>query len=168
MAPEIVDFHRTTTKGNPMKPLYKSLLIACAVFSFSSLSNAQERDHAKHAEHAFGRHTPEQIEAQREKRLAALHDKLNLRGTQETAWAEFVAATVPPAHPDFEARRAELANLNAPDRAQKMLDQLKLHEANLTKHVQALKTFYAQLSMEQQKIFDESFKAFMQHRLHHR
>ncbi len=150
-----------------MNTLYKSLLIACAALSFSGLASAQEHGPAGHAERAFGKHSPEQFQAQREKRLAALHDKLNLRGTQETAWTEFVAATVPPARPDHEAQRAEFANLNAPERAQKMLDQLKLHEASMTKHVQALKTFYAQLSMEQQKIFDESFKALMQHRLHH-
>lgn len=158
-----------------MNAIRKTITIACAMLSLglassSNMAYAADQQgiggHAGHAAHGgFGPHraSPEQLQAHRAKRLAALHDKLNLRSDQEAAWNEFVAATTPPARPNLAERRAEFADLNAPERAQKMLDQMKLREATMSKHVEALKTFYAQLSSEQQKTFDENFKR-MAHR----
>lgn len=161
-----------------MNAIRKTIIIACTTLSLglASSSNmayaADQQGASAHADHAgFAQHrkTPEQIQAFRAKRLAALHDKLNLRGDQEAAWSEFVAATTPPARPNIAERRAEFANLTAPERAQKMLDHMKLRESTMSKHVDALKTFYAQLSNEQQKTFDENFKRMAHKRgaMHH-
>ena len=84
-----------------------------------------------------------------------LHLALKLRPEQEAAWNTFQEshpfASGGPAHtspPDLEA-------LTAPERAEKMLEWQKQHQDAMSKHVVALKAFYAQLSPEQKKTFDE-------------
>ena len=97
---------------------------------------------------------PERMEKMREQHLAVLHDKLKLTAQQETAWKKF-AASQP--IPDKSARLdpAEMEKLNAPQRLEKGLEHMRAMEARLTEHLAALKEFYAALTPEQQKIFDE-------------
>lgn len=146
-----------------MNTIRKTLVIACATLGL--LGSVYANEEHGHGGHGFG--TPptlEQVQAHFAERLAKLHTKLNLQASQEAAWTTFSAAITPtslptpPAHAD---------NLTAPDRAQKMLDALKQHEAVATAHVAALKTFYAALSPEQQKTFDENFKMMRPHGPHH-
>lgn len=90
-----------------------------------------------------------------EKRQAALHDKLKLTAAQEPAWNAFIAASapkLPAARPD----RAALAQLSAPERAEKRHELHKQMLAHQETRLAALKTFYAQLTPEQQKTFDEA------------
>ncbi|PUE29597.1 hypothetical protein B9Z35_10435 [Limnohabitans sp. Jir61] len=94
-----------------------------------------------------------------EKRQAELKAKLHLAGAQEPAWMAFVQSMKVPAnrlvHPiDREA----LAKLSTPERMDKMN---ALHEVNLAtmqahvkQRTEATRTFYNQLSVEQQKVFD--------------
>ncbi|MDE2442508.1 MAG: Spy/CpxP family protein refolding chaperone, partial [Betaproteobacteria bacterium] len=49
----------------------------------------------------------------------------------------------------------EIAKLTAPERADKMLEIQKQHQEAMSKHVAAMKDFYAQLTPEQKKVFDE-------------
>lgn len=110
--------------------------------------------------HGYGMHGggmgmhPERMEKMREQHLAALHDKLKLTAQQETAWKKF-AASQP--IPDKSARLdpAEMEKLNAPQRLEKGLEHMRAMEARMTEHLAALKEFYAVLTPEQQKIFDE-------------
>lgn len=91
------------------------------------------------------------------KHQAALHDKLKITAAQEPAWNAFIAATapkLPAARPD----RAALAQLSAPERAEKRLEMHKQMLARQETRLAALKTFYAQLTPEQQKTFDEAAK----------
>jgi hypothetical protein len=91
------------------------------------------------------------------KHQAALHDKLKLTAAQEPAWSAFIAATapkLPAARPD----RAALAQLSAPERAEKRLEMHKQMLAQQETRLAALKTFYAQLTPEQQKTFDDATK----------
>jgi Spy/CpxP family protein refolding chaperone len=89
------------------------------------------------------------------KRQAALHDALKLTAAQEGAWTTFVNATkpgAPPARPD----RAELANLTAPQRIEQHLAFSRERTARMEQHLAAVKSFYAVLSPEQKKTFDEA------------
>nr|MBL8410105.1 Spy/CpxP family protein refolding chaperone [Dechloromonas sp.] len=83
-----------------------------------------------------------------------LHDALKLTPQQEPAWAKFQES-----HPFAgKANRpdpAEMAKLTAPERADKMLEFQKQHQDAMSKHVVAMKDFYAQLTPEQKKTFDE-------------
>jgi protein CpxP len=90
------------------------------------------------------------------KRHAELHDKLKLNANQETAWNAYIAKVKPadrPPHPD----RAELDKLSAPERMEKMLEFMKAGEKRLTEVLAATKEFYAVLTPEQQKIFNDEF-----------
>lgn len=95
-----------------------------------------------------------------EKHQAALHDKLKLSSAQEPAWKSFVDSVTPTAMPMPFDRKA-FEGLNAPARLEKMLDRLKEHEAKMQSHLAALKSLYAVLTPEQQKIMDEDIHHMM-------
>ena len=99
-------------------------------------------------------HMSERMEQWHEKHQAALHDKLKLSAKQETAWKKFTESQ-PIAGMMERPDPAELAKLNAPQRLEKGLERMKALEAKLTEHLSALKEFYAVLTPEQQKIFDQ-------------
>lgn len=94
-----------------------------------------------------------------EKRQADLKAKLHLTAAQEPAWNSFVQAMKPPAKPVAQSLdRDALAKLPTPERIEKMNAQ---HEANfaamqtqMKQRGEAAKQFYAQLTAEQQKVFD--------------
>jgi len=94
-----------------------------------------------------------------EKRQTELKAKLRLTATQEPAWNAFVQGMKMPAKPLMQPLdREALAKLNTPERMEKMSS---VHEANLAAmqaHVkqrsEATRTFYNQLTAEQQKVFD--------------
>jgi len=83
-----------------------------------------------------------------------LHAALKLMPDQEGAWKKLM---------DSEPARAKVApgksedwsKLTTPERADKMLERMKEHQAQQTEHVAALKEFYAVLTPEQKKTFDE-------------
>lgn len=83
-----------------------------------------------------------------------LHDALKLTPQQEAAWSKFQES-----HPFAgSAKRpdpVDMAKLTAPERAEKMLELQKQHQDAMGKHVVAMKDFYAQLTPEQKKTFDE-------------
>jgi len=83
-----------------------------------------------------------------------LHDALKLTPQQEPAWAKFQESQ-PFASMANRPDPAEMAKLTAPERADKMLERQKLHQEAMSKHVVAMKDFYAQLTPEQKKTFDE-------------
>ena len=95
--------------------------------------------------------------------LAALHDKLKLTAQQETAWKKF-AAQQPMLDKADRPDPAEMAKLNAPQRLEKGLEHMRAMEAKMTEHLAALKEFYAVLTPEQQKIFDEQMPRFGERR----
>lgn len=90
----------------------------------------------------------------REKRQAALHDKLNLSTEQETAWKTYIEkmqAALPQNRPD----REEMRKLSTPERMDRMLAMMKEGEKHMEARVAAIKEFYAVLTPEQRKLFDE-------------
>ncbi|WP_034293585.1 Spy/CpxP family protein refolding chaperone [Herbaspirillum sp. RV1423] len=121
-----------------------------------------------------GRHapTPEQIakfEQYRAKRLAALHDKLKITAAQEAGWKTFLDKTAPqrPATPPARPSKDEWDKLTAPERMERHLDMMKTMEAHMTDRIAATKEFYAVLSPEQQKVFDQEFHKMEERRFKH-
>lgn len=99
-----------------------------------------------------------------------LHATLKLTPEQEGAWKKLM---------DSEPHRAKVApgksedwsKLTTPERADKMLERMKEHQAQQTEHVAALKEFYAVLTPEQKKTFDDFHAAphaAMRGKPHHR
>lgn len=91
-----------------------------------------------------------------EKRQAQLHDKLKLTAEQEAAWKTFSEKMKPSGardRPDLSG----MESLHAPERMEKMLAVMKERESQMAGRVAAVKAFYAVLTPEQQKLFDEQF-----------
>lgn len=104
--------------------------------------------------------SPEQMAAFHAKRIAHMHDTLMITPAQETAWNRFVASMQPAPHPkadraDGKGERAAMAHLTAPQRMARMIEMQKQRTAALEQRQGALSSFYAVLSPEQKKVFDE-------------
>lgn len=151
-----------------MKSLKNKFFIAAAVAGLGLTSGlyaqnmpAGDAHAAAPMEHAK---MAEKMQDRMAKHRAEIHDKLKLSAAQEPAWKTFVEATTPgirPAAPD----RKEMEKLNTPERMEKMLERFKEHQSKMEQHLAALKTFYAVLTPEQQRIFDDSHRRMQQHML---
>lgn len=108
----------------------------------------------------------------RAKRLAGLKDKLQLKPEQETAWQAFNSAMPgkgPMGRTDRQALREEFAKLSTPQRLDMMLARADERRDRMVRRAEAVKQFYAQLSPEQQKVFDAEARPFREGRQgHHR
>jgi Spy/CpxP family protein refolding chaperone len=95
-----------------------------------------------------------------EERLTKLHDELKLSPDQAAAWETFAtqakerAAQARADRPDPET----WAKLSAPERLDQIAATMKERQADLEAMAQSLRTFYAVLTPEQQKIVDEHFR----------
>ncbi|MDM5176262.1 Spy/CpxP family protein refolding chaperone [Massilia sp. DJPM01] len=134
-----------------------SLVIGFAVLGMGGAAvavHAQESGHPKAA--SVERHHGERANwgAHMAARQARLHDQLKLSAAQEPAWAAFTAASKPGQRP-ARGERGQWASLTAPERMEKQLDMAKQHVAAMETRLAALNTFYAALTPEQKKVFDE-------------
>lgn len=87
-----------------------------------------------------------------------LHAALKLMPEQEGAWKKLMDSE-PPMAKVAPGISEDWSKLTTPERADKMLERMKEHQAQQTVHVAALKEFYAQLTPEQKKTFDEFHSA---------
>jgi Spy/CpxP family protein refolding chaperone len=114
--------------------------------------------------------TPQAREARHVQHLAALKEKLKLAPRQEAAWNAFAATMQPgmrPAVADRQAMRAEFGKLGTVERMDRMAAMAEARHAHMTERAAAFKAFYAQLTPEQQKVFDAEAIPQFQHRGHH-
>jgi len=109
----------------------------------------------------MGKMDPARMQAMMEKRDALLKAQLKLTPAQEGAWKAFVDAknpTAPPADLQQRPDPIEMAKLTTPERLDKMKalheERVKIMTAAMAKHEEAIRTFYAALTPEQQKVFD--------------
>lgn len=106
-------------------------------------------------------HMRERMAQSHAKHLGELKTKLKLDASQETAWKTFADSMQPPAqrmHPD----RAALAKLSTPERIDQMQALHAQRDAEMKKHGEATKLFYAGLNAEQKKTFDAETARHMQ------
>ncbi len=111
-----------------------------------------ERHHGDRAAHMAKRQAERQ--AHMAERQARLHAQLKLTAEQEPAWAAWNAASKPGERP-ARGERGQWASKSAPERMEQQLDMAKQHVASMETRLAALNTFYATLSPEQKKVFDE-------------
>lgn len=157
-----------------MQPFFKSLLVTGLIATAGFASYAQTTDkptpHHPTEQSAgageqggrmgmMGKMDPEKRKAMMAKHVEALKAKLKITAAQEGAWTTFTAAMQPPEKMDHKRPdRAEMDKLTTPERIDKMRELRKQHmgdmQATMDKRDDAIKTFYAVLSPEQQKIFD--------------
>ena len=102
---------------------------------------------------------PARMQERMAQRQAHLKQKLGITTAQEGAWAGWTAAIQPPAdwkRPD----RAEFERLTTPERIDRMRALRTGRMARMDQRAEATKTFYAALSVEQKKTFDQETAAF--------
>lgn len=91
-----------------------------------------------------------------QQQLSQLHDALHLSVTQEPAWRAYVAALAP--DPSMEARRRSasdmMAKLPTPRRVDLINAEMEQDVAAVRRQGEAVKAFYAQLTPQQQGVFD--------------
>ncbi|MCA0327814.1 MAG: Spy/CpxP family protein refolding chaperone [Proteobacteria bacterium] len=89
------------------------------------------------------------------KRLADLKAQLKISAAQEGAWTQFSGAMQPPAPGQFQRPdRAEVEKMTTPQRIDRMQQMQQQRAERMKQRGDAVKTFYAQLTPEQQKTFD--------------
>jgi hypothetical protein len=142
-----------------MKKIIQSLVVAGVLAVAGGAAFAQMGDGMMGHE-GMPHHDPAKMAQMHAKHLADLKAKLKITASQEAAWNTFADAMKPPA--DMMNKRpdhAEMDKLTTPERIDKMRAMHKEHmaamEAAMDKRAEATKTFYAALSAEQKKTFDE-------------
>lgn len=100
---------------------------------------------------SFFEHRGERMERHQRRLLEAL----KLSPEQAIAWKKFVASAGPIPMSREAYGSEDWTTLTSPERAEKMLDMMRMRQARMGEHVAALKEFYAVLTPEQQKIFDD-------------
>lgn len=111
---------------------------------------AEQRDQ-KRAEHIA------RMQQKMAERQAAFKAELKLTPEQEPAWNAFVARTQPQAHPARDHSREDWSKLTTPQRLDKMQALKGERDAAMAKRTEAIKSFYAALNADQQKVFDSKF-----------
>jgi protein CpxP len=143
---------------NTMNLLLRASASVAAMAAVVSVAYAvQAQDQAPPAQGPA--HSAEQRAAWRhdrqEAQAKALQAVLNLRPDQEAAFQAFQAAMTPPPreHGDH-MDRAALQAMTTPQRLDRMADRMAKRQAAFRARADAIKSFYAALSPEQQRAFD--------------
>ena len=100
-----------------------------------------------------------------EEKMHQLHDRLKLNPQQEKSWLIFSEQVKNKDHHHGWDRK-NIDTLSTPERLDLMLSQMKKRQEIMETHIKAVKTFYNQLTIEQKKSFDESYREF-EHKWHH-
>ncbi len=90
---------------------------------------------------------------------AMLHEKLKLSAAQEPAWTTFGASMRSDAKPGERGARmdrAALKKMSAPERMETRIAMSKERISRQETRLASLKTFYAVLTPEQKKVFDDN------------
>jgi protein CpxP len=148
--------------------------IAAAMFGASAFAVAQSADGKGPTADMRGQHMAQQADGKgamhgqhrmermgkmqkhMAERQAKLKTELKLTPEQEAAWTAFVAGTghAPRMAGKGGARHEEMAKLTTPERIDKMMAMHAERSAQMAQRMQAVKSFYAALTPEQQKTFD--------------
>lgn len=162
-----------------MKSLKKTMLLGVVVLAFCTTAGVyalQSTEKATNAKTAMDRTAMmekmhQHMQARMEKHRTQLHDKLQLSAAQEPAWKTFtdsVMSSMSGMHhaPRTEQDKKAMETMTTPAHMEKMLARAKARVEQMQKNLDALNTFYAVLSPEQQKIFDQEHNA-MRKSMHH-
>jgi Spy/CpxP family protein refolding chaperone len=142
-------------KDLKMDILRKSFMIGVAAIGIgASAFSAQAQEAPRKHEYAATKFDPAKHAEHFQQRQQKLHDALKLTAQQEPAWQTYIAA-IQPKQPVGRADRASFKDLPAPQRMEKWLEFSRARLQQQESHLAALKTFYATLTPEQQKIFDQ-------------
>ncbi|MCM2253992.1 MAG: Spy/CpxP family protein refolding chaperone [Ramlibacter sp.] len=119
------------------------------------------------AQEHHGRFDPARLQERMARRQALLKQKLQITPAQEAAWTAYAAAMTPPAG-FTRPERGDFERLTTPERIDRMRTLRATRAAEMDRRGEATKTFYAALSSEQKKLFDDmSLRRGHGHGRHH-
>lgn len=166
-----------------MKPVFKrtwiATALATAIVGLSATAIAQNttpptapsaqtapeaQGHKNHAEHHAERHGKrmERMKARVAEHQARLKQSLQLTPAQEPAWNAFVVRMQPQPRADRPGGREAWAQLTTPQRLERMEAMKAQRDQAMAQRHDAVRSFYAQLTAEQQKTFDAQGMGGMQ------
>jgi len=147
-----------------MKSIRTSLIAASLLVSLTGLTLAQSvietKTNGPHAERMDKMHV--KMGERHAKHLADLKSKLKLEASQEPAWATFEQNMQAPAKPMGRPDRVAMEKLTTPERIDQMQAHKAQRDAEMQKHADATKSFYASLNAGQKKVFDTETVRAMQ------
>lgn len=139
------------------RTLVSSVLLASSLglFATSAISAPQKGGPSWEGAGFMGQRS-ERMEQNQKK----LHDALKLAPEQEAAWAKLIDSQPKMANMSSMGNMGKgmpdnNAQLTTPERAEKMLELMKVRQTQMTEHVAVMKDFYAVLTPEQKKSFDD-------------
>ena len=146
-------------KSNFSMPVLLAVLLAGGgiLAATANATPAGGADGKPRCEAREGQNLQSRMQERRTQHLAALKEKLKLAPGQEAAWNAFTASMQPGmrhAGADRQARRAEIEKLGTVERMDRMTAMAQTRHARMTERAEAIKSFYAQLTPAQQKVFD--------------
>ncbi|GGH67414.1 hypothetical protein GCM10010975_37200 [Comamonas phosphati] len=150
-------FHKTLTSAAIASALLASLSLPG--FAQTTAPAAPTAQAAPQHQHGQGNQADKRAEysadhmEHMQQRIAKLKTALKLSSAQESAWNTYAAAMKPAERPARMDREA-FAKLTTPQRIDKMREMREQRNAEMDRHAEATKAFYAQLTAEQQKTFD--------------
>lgn len=139
-----------------MQANLKATVLAAALAAVTFASQAQPSTDAKPPE--SGDRPARMQERARQhvaRRAAELKAQLKLSAEQESAWATYLAAMKPPARP-VQPSAEDVARMTTPERLDRLRELRKQRDAEFDQREAATRTFYAALTAEQKKIFDDN------------
>ena len=139
----------------------------------TAASSASEQTGTRGSHHRMGHRDPAKMQARMDEHLTALKSRLKITPAQEGAWTTFTATMTPPARMGERAtteQRGDYAKLSTPERIDKMralrTQSMAEMTASMDQRGEAIKSFYAVLDPEQQKIFDAEHRKMGQRKGH--
>ena len=149
-----------------MTTLRKSIIIGMAVLGLGGTTLAVQ---AHEGQVHGAKH--EQMKAQWGERAAKrelkLQETLKLTLSQQAAWATYTSAIKPAANKE-RGERGAWKTMAAPDRMAKRIEMARQRVTMMETRLEATKAFYAVLTPEQKKLFDENSMQRGGHRMGHR
>lgn len=152
-----------------MKTLHKAFVISATVLGlgFSAATMPAMASEGQHQQYAATKFDPVKMQERMERRTQRMHGALKITPAQEGAWQAYMSALKSnmQQRPHFD--RAAFKSMPAPERMEKRIEMAKSRILRMENNLAVTKTFYAQLTPEQQKLFDEKASRFG-HRAHAR
>lgn len=134
--------------------------------SMGGMSHGMHMQHTAQASTETGKpdmaQRMERMQKHHAERQSAFKAALKLTADQEPAWNAFVARTAHEPRAMKAGAREDWSKLTTPKRLDKMQALKAERDAQMTKHIDATKSFYAALTPEQQKVFDTQAHGGMQ------
>lgn len=134
--------------------LISTLFLATSATFLALPAQARPMGECGGMESAYGGRGGEQMSERMKQHQQQMHDALKLNPEQEKAWEKY-QSSFKDMKPVERPLVAGDSGLSAPERAEKMLEFSRQRQDQMSQHLAAMKTFYATLTPEQKKVFDE-------------